>query len=162
MNLLRNMRPNFFKLLYDAMKANPDIWCIVGDLGYGGVDKIQKDFPDRFVNCGAAEFSMVGIAAGLALEGKIPFTYTITPFYYRAFEMIRTYINHESIPIIMVAAGRKDDYKEDGISHTAEDDKVFKMFKNIQCRWPESNEDMEESVREAIEEKRPFYINLSR
>ena len=156
------MRKRFFLLLYDAMKANPNIWCVVGDLGYGGVDKIQKDFPDRFISVGAAEFSMVGIAAGLALEGKIPITYTITPFYYRAFEMIRTYINHENIPIIMVAAGRKDDYKEDGISHTAEDDEIFIHFRNIRCRWPESKAQMEVIFQEALKSKKPYYINMTR
>lgn len=156
------MRRRFFELLYEAMKANPNIWCVVGDLGFGGVDKIQKDFPDRFVNCGAAEFSMVGIAAGLALEGKIPVTYTITPFYFRAFEMIRTYINHEKIPIIMIAAGRNDDYKEDGFSHFGGDDNILDEFGNLICSWPADIKRMERVFKQAIKGKVPYYINLTR
>ena len=49
------MRPKFFELLYEAMKKDDQIWLLVGDLGYGGADKIREDFPDRFINTGAAE-----------------------------------------------------------------------------------------------------------
>lgn len=157
------MKRRFFELLYEVMKKNPKIWFITGDLGYGGTDKIQKDFPDRFVTCGAAEFSMVGIAVGLALEGKVPVTYTITPFYYRAFEMIRNYINHEKIPVIMIAAGREDDYsKTDGFSHDAQDDEVFLHFRELQCRWPESTAQMEVILGEALKGVKPYFINLKR
>lgn len=146
------------------MQDNPNIYVLTGDLGYGGFDQIRNMFPERFINCGAAEYTMAGIAAGLALEGKIPFTYSITPFLlYRAFEMIRTYIDHEKIPVIMIGSGRGDDYKHDGFSHFAGDDKKFmENFKNIQSRWPESTMQMEIQITEAIRNRKPYYINLSR
>ena len=156
------MRHKFFELLYEAMKTNKDIWLLVGDLGFGGADRIREEFPDRFLNCGAAEFSMVGIAAGLALEGKIPVCYTITPFYFRAFEMIRTYINHEKIPVILIGSGRGDDYKHDGFSHYAGDDFILKEFKNIHCCWPDTIEEMESAFISALKDKFPTYINLRR
>jgi transketolase len=156
------MRPKFFQLLYEAMKTNKDIWLLVGDLGFGGADKIREEFPDRFINCGAAEFSMVGIAAGLALEGKIPVCYTITPFYFRAFEMIRTYIDYEKIPVILIGSGRGDDYKHDGFSHYAGDDYILKEFKNIHCCWSDTIEEMESAFISALKDKFPTYINLRR
>ena len=156
------MRREFFKLLYDEMNTNPAIWLLVGDLGYGGADKIRKDFPERFINYGASEFAMVCGAVGLALEGKIPVCYTITPFYFRAFEVIRNYIDHEQVPVILIGAGRDRDYEHDGFSHYAGDDGVFRQFKNIQCCWPGDTDEMTLTFQAAIRAKMPYYINLTR
>jgi len=157
------MRRAWFKLLYEEMKKNPNIWLLVGDLGYGGADKIREEFPDRFINYGASELAMVCGAVGLALEGKIPVCYTITPFHYRAFEVIRNYLNHEEIPVILIGAGRDRDYEHDGFSHFAGDDGVvFKMFPNIWSCWPNSNDEMELLFKTALKVKNPYYINLVR
>jgi len=156
------MRREFFQLLYEMMKTNKDIWLLVGDLGFGGADRIRDEFPDRFLNCGAAEFSMVGIAVGLALEGKIPVCYTITPFYFRAFEMIRNYIDHESIPVILIGSGRENDYAHDGFSHYAGDDHIFETFIHMVCCKPDTVNGMKKAFIKALEKKYPYYINLRR
>lgn len=158
------MRREFKEELYQHMLKDDRIIVVTGDLGYGMFDKIREDFPDRFINTGAAEQSMMGIAVGLALQGKIPVVYSITPFLlYRPFETIRTYINHESIPVIMIGGGRNKDYEHDGISHDASDDKIFMQhFKNIESRWPDRVEDMKSIVKEAITSEKPYYINLTR
>ncbi len=157
------MRSKFFEILYKLMQENSDIYLLVGDLGYGGADKIRNEFPDRFINCGAAEFSMVGIATGLALAGKIPFCYTITPFYYRAFEMIRTYINHESIPVCLVGSGRDQEYKHDGYSHNADDiHDIFSLLKNIKQYWPMKLDILPDILELIVKEKRPVFLSLSK
>src|SRR5690242_17443014 len=112
------MRRELFVYLYELMKQNPKIWAITGDLGYIGFDKIRDEFPDRFINTGAAEVAMMDIAIGLALGGVVPVVYSITPFLlYRPFESLRTYINHEKIPVVMIGSGRDSDYEHDGFSH---------------------------------------------
>lgn len=159
-----NQRASFASALYKHMSKNKDIWVITGDLGYGMWDKIRKDFPDRFINVGASEQSMIGIAAGLALEGKIPFVYSITTFLlYRPFEIIRNYINYEKIPVKLIGSGRDKNYLHDGISHwPLEDREIFKVFTNIESRWPEIIDDIPILVSEMIKSKRPWYINLKR
>lgn len=157
------MRPEFFKQLYQLMKDNPNVWALTGDLGYGGFDKIKEEFPDRFINCGASEFSMVGIAAGLALEGKIVFTYTITSFYLRAMEMISTYIDHESIPVIMVGSGREQEYEHDGYSHNAHIVSTFmKHLPAIQEYYPEAIDEVLPTMEEIIADKMPAFLSLSK
>lgn len=159
------MRKEFAQYLYQLMKDNPNIWLVTGDLGYGLFDKIKEDFPDRFLNTGAAEQAMMDISVGLAMEGKIPFVYSITPFLlYRPLETLRTYINHESIPVIMIGSGRDSDYAHDGFSHYAGDDHEFlKPLTNIQSYWPESIEEMKKRVETAvIDRTKPTYINLKR
>ena len=80
------MRKEFFVYLYEKMRVNPDIFALTGDLGFGGFDKIQQDLPKQFVNCGAAEQTMLDMACGLAVGGKIPVCYSITTFLlYRGF-----------------------------------------------------------------------------
>jgi transketolase len=146
------------------MKKNMNIWFVTGDLGYKFFDSIKNNIPERFVNVGAAEQSLIGVGVGLALEGKIPFVYSITPFLlYRPFETIRNYVNREKIPVKLIGGGRDRDYLDDGFSHWAEEDrKVMKIFKNIKSFWPEEKEDVPELVKKAINSRLPYYINLRR
>ncbi len=158
------MRKIFFQELYQKMARNKDIWSISGDLGYGGFDPIKKDFPDRFINTGAAEQSMIGIAVGLALENKIPFVYSITPFLlFRPFEVLRNYINHEKIPVKLVGSGRDGDYINNGFSHWAGDDRIVKkIFPNIVSLRPKSKEEIPGLLNIMIRTKKAFYLNLKR
>ena len=161
---LVRMRRCFADILYEHMEQNKKIAVITADLGYKMWDRIRDDFPDRFFNVGAAEQSMMGIAVGMALEGRIPVVYTITPFLlYRPFETIRNYINHEKIPVKMVAAGRGQDYYHDGFSHWAEEDRaVLDIFKNITARWPENNDDLPQIIEEMLRTPIPYYLNLKK
>lgn len=158
------MRGWFAYELYKQMAKDERIWLVVGDLGYKMFDFIKRDFPDRFINVGAAEQNMMGIGVGLALEDKIPIAYSITTFLlYRPFETIRNYIDHEKIPVKLIGAGRDRDYSHDGFSHWAEEDKqVMKLFGNIKSSWPETIEEIPELVKKMIEDKNPWYINLRR
>jgi transketolase len=82
------MRKQFAKLLFEAMAKNENIYLITGDLGYGLWDQIRDTYADRFYNVGSSEMAMMGMGIGLAMEGKVPFVYSITPFaIYRPFEI---------------------------------------------------------------------------
>ena len=159
-----SMRGWFAFELYQQMKKNKDIWLVTGDLGYRMFDFIRDEMPDRFINTGAAEQGMMGIGVGLALEGKIPFIYSITPFLlYRPFETIRNYLNHEGIPVKIVGGGRDRDYDEDGFSHWSEEDKqIMKVFTNIESYWPEKKEEVPDLMESVINNKKPSYLNLIR
>ncbi len=159
-----SIRGYFAYELYHAMAKNPNVFLVTADLGYGMFDYIKSDFPDRFVNVGASETTAVAVGVGLAKEKKIPFVYSITPFLlYRPFEVIRNYINHESVPVKLIGGGRDDDYKHDGFSHHAfEDRDVMALFKNIQSCWPLTKSDMKYVVNWAVTTPVPIYVNLKR
>lgn len=150
--------------LYNQMKKNKNIWIVTGDLGYRMLDRIRKDFPERFINAGAAEQAMIGVAIGLALEGKIPFVYSITTFLiYRPFETIRNYINKEKIPVRLIGSGRDKDYSKDGFSHwPLENREVMQILKNIKSCWPETKEEIPDLVKKMVKINKPWYINLRR
>lgn len=159
-----NMKGWFAYELYKQMAKNKKVWVVVGDLGYKMFDYIKKDFSDRFINVGASEQAMIGISIGLALEGKIPITYSITPFVlYRPFETIRNYIDYERISVKLIGAGRDNDYLDHGFCHWAkEDKKVMTIFENIEAKWPKKNEEIPELVEKMIKSEKPWYVNLRR
>ena len=167
------MRPLFFEELYKQMKNNDSIYVVTGDLGYIGFDRIRDEMPMRFINCGAAEIAMMGIACGLAIEGKIPFVYSIATFLlYRPFEAIRTYINHEKLNVKLIGSGRDKDYTHDGISHWSEDVKLLfggwragegeGILSNIKIYWPIKKEYIPSIVHDMIQYKGPEFLSLKR
>jgi transketolase len=157
------MRREFFQKLLEEMNKNDQIYAISIDLGYGGFDAIQHYHPKRFINTGAAEQGAFDMACGLALSGKIPFIYTITPFIYRGFETLRTYINHDKLNVKIVGSGRDKDYAHDGFSHYAGDDKkIMKTMSNIKMCHPDSVDEMKDIVDKMIIDDNPYYLNLKR
>jgi transketolase len=158
------MRRLFAKLLQEEMKKNKDIHLITGDLGYGLWDKIRDDFPTRFHNVGSSEMVMMGMGIGLAMEGKIPYVYSITPFaIYRPFEMIRNYLDHEGIPVNIIGGGRDKEYGYLGFSHWSHDDKrIMGVFDNVKSYHPETDEELADSFKYTLQKRTPIYINLKR
>lgn len=156
------MRRCFAETLHYKMYSDKRIWIVTADLGYKMWDQIKADFHDRFINVGAAEQALVGVGIGLALEGKIPFVYSITSFLlYRPFESIRNYIHYEKIPVKLIGAGRGRDYFHDGPSHWAEEDReIMKIFRNIRSRWPQTNMEIPGLIDELVENNYPYYVNL--
>lgn len=160
---LRSVRQEFSEELYKQMKLDKNIWLVTADLGYGMWDKIRDDFPDRFINTGAAEQAASDICVGLALSGKTPFMYTITPFYYRCWETLRTYINHEKINVKLIGSGRDDDYKHDGFSHDATDMLThLKCLSNIKLFWPEDKKEIPPMLKTMLDSRSPSFISLRR
>ena len=156
------MRKEFAKFLHNEMAINENIHLLTGDLGYGLWDKIKLDYPDRFHNVTSSEQLMLGAATGMAMEGKIPVVYSITPFLlYRPFEFLRNYLHHENIPVKLVGGGRNKDYGYLGFSHWAEEDlDIMNNLDNIQLY--KLNKLSRTLMEEFIYNNKPSYINLKR
>lgn len=159
-----SIRGWFAAYLHEEMKMNDRIWVLTGDLGFGMFDQIRDDFPKRFLNVGASEQALLGAGIGLALEGQIPFCYSITTFLlYRGFEWIRNYLHHESIPVRLVGSGLNDDYKHDGFTHQPyEAKRVLYLFNNIVTYFPGEKEEIPGIVRKMIHDSHPCFLCLRR
>lgn len=158
----QSQRGYFSGALYEEMKKDKDIWVLTGDLGYGQFDKIRDEFPDRFVNCGASEQALLGIAVGLALEGKKPFVYTITSFFLRAAETISLYLSHEQIPVRLVGGGRDNDYAADGISHNGHAAQNFLKEMKMKKYYPVEKDEIPGMVSIMVNNDEPSFISLRR
>src|SRR2546422_5598431 len=117
------MRNAFFRGLYALAERDERVFLIVGDLGFGVVEPFAERFPDRFLNVGVAEQNMTGVAAGLALCGKIVFTYSIGNFStLRCLEQIRNDVCYHQADVKIVSVGGGFAYGALGMTHhTVED-----------------------------------------
>lgn len=161
--LHESFRGYFGYELYKAMSKDDSIYLLTGDLGYKLFDPHFEDFPKRCINCGAAEQAMLGIAVGLAQEGKKPFVYTITSFFLRAAETISLYLDHENAPVRLIGGGRgKDYYEDDGFSHDCTTAEEFIHSCKLMEYYPRSKEQIADMVKRMVEKDEASFISLLR
>ena len=124
------MRRRFGKLINELAKKDDKIVLLVGDIGYGIFDDFRKENSKKFFNLGICEQSLIGVAAGMSLEGLKPWVYTITPFLIeRPFEQIKLDIDQQNVNVNLVGFA---DYPKLGPTHSELDaKKLMSMFKNI-------------------------------
>ena len=117
------MRNAFTDTLHELAKKDERILALVGDAGAVVFDKFRADCPNQFFNLGLAEANMITVAAGLASQGFIPFTYAIAPHItMRPYEQIRNDVclNNTNVKIVSVGAGLH--YSNQGPTHQAIED----------------------------------------
>ena len=117
------MRTAFIETLFELAQTDPRITLVVGDLGFGVVTPFMERLPNQFLNVGVAEQNMTGIAAGMALSGRIVFTYSIANFpVLRCLEQIRNDVCYHRANVTIVAVGGGMCYGSLGPSHHATED----------------------------------------
>ena len=117
------MRNIFAKKLVEHATLKKNVYLLTADLGFNCFEDFQKKFPERFINIGIAENNMLGIATGLAMQGKEVYVYSIIPFLlYKSFEHIKNYISTYDLNIKLIGAGGGFSYGAQGISHNPIED----------------------------------------
>jgi transketolase len=112
------MRTTFIETLCRLAEGDERIWLLTADLGYSVLERFARTFPDRYVNVGVAEQNMIGLAAGLACSGKIPFVYSIANFpTFRCLEQIRNDVCYHANNVKIVAVGGGYVYGVQGYTH---------------------------------------------
>ena len=153
------MRRRFGKIITELADKDEDIYIIVGDIGYRVFDEFREKHPDRFINMGVCEQSIIGVSAGMALEGLKPWVYTITPFLIeRPFEQIKLDIDQQNVNVKLVGFS---DYPTLGPTHTELDGKeLMRLFKNITSFFPKDGDETEMMTYQAYEKIGPAFVSL--
>ena len=153
------MRRSFGKIITELAEKDEDIYVLVGDIGYRVFDEFREKFPDRFINMGICEQSMIGVSAGMALEGLKPWVYTITPFLIeRPFEQVKLDIDQQNVNVKLVGFS---DYPKLGPTHTELNGKqLMQLFKNITSHFPKNGDDTIQAVNKAYDDVGPAFISL--
>ena len=153
------MRRRFGKVITDLADRDENIIVLVGDIGYRVFDEFREKYPDRFINLGICEQSMIGVSAGMALEGLKPWVYTITPFLIeRPFEQVKLDIDQQNVNVKLVGFA---DYSTLGPSHTElNGEKLMQLFTNITSFFPKNGDETQSMVYEAYEKTGPAFISL--
>tara|TARA_B100000315_G_scaffold248800_1_gene279096 strand:+ start:704 stop:1630 length:927 start_codon:yes stop_codon:yes gene_type:complete len=158
------MRDRFIKELSNLIPEFPNIILITGDLGFGVLDDFRDSFPDNFLNAGVAEQNMTGIATGLALEGKIVFTYSIANFStLRCLEQIRNDACYHCVNVNVVSIGGGFSYGALGISHHATEDlSIMRSLPEITVVAPSSYWEIEKATRAIVENEKVCYLRIDK
>lgn len=121
-------RKEIFNQIIENFREDRRYFLLIGDMGFGAVDKIRDEFPNRVLNCGIMEQGMVGIAAGMAMSGMIPVVYTMPNFLaFRAIEQIRNDVVLHNLNVKFIATGSNNFFKFLGHSHTCGQDDITIM-----------------------------------
>ena len=160
------MRDKFAEVIYEFGKKNKQIAVLVADISpAGSINNFKNEFPDRFINTGVSEQSMIGIAAGLALKGMRPFCYTIATFsLYRPFEMVRVDLCYQNLPVTIIGMGSGLVYSTLGSTHhTIEDLAVATAIPNMTVLCPCDPMEMKLATEWcATKSKGPVYMRIGK
>lgn len=117
------MRDTFVRVLEEIAASDANVILITGDLGFGVLMDFAAKYPQQFINAGVAEQNMTSLAVGMALEGKIVFTYSIANFpTLRCLEQIRNDALYHDANVKIVSVGGGLGYGSLGMSHHATED----------------------------------------
>ena len=153
------MRRTFGKTIAELADSDEKIYVLVGDIGYRVFDDFREKHPSRFINMGICEQSIIGVSAGMALEGLKPWVYTITPFLIeRPFEQVKLDIDQQNVNVKLVGFA---DYPTLGPTHSELDGKnLMQLFNNITTFFPKDGKETKIMTNQAYEKNGPAFISL--
>jgi transketolase len=139
-----DLRKEFFKEMADIARKDKDVILLVGDLGYSFMEDFAYEFPKQFINAGASEQNMIGVAAGLAIGGKKPYVYSGSIFLAsRAHEFIRDDVAYNNLNVKLIGTGASGFL---GFTHNfgedENEDNLFEGMPNLRTYYPENEDEL--------------------
>lgn len=158
------MRKVALDMVHALAKRDPRVVFLGSDLGAGTLDKMRQEFPSRFYMEGISEANFVGMAAGLAMEGFIPYLNTIAPFFTRrAFEQIAIDLCLHKLPVRLISSGGGVVYAPLGPTHLAiEDMAAMRALPNMTVVAVSDAEEMRRLMEQTLDWPGPIYIRLAK
>lgn len=158
------MRTAFIEELIAVAERDERVWLVCGDLGYSVLEAFSERFPQRYLNAGVAEQNMTGIAAGLALTGKVVFTYSIANFpIMRCLEQIRNDVCYHKLDVKVVAVGGGLAYGSHGYTHHAvEDLAIMSAMPNMTVVAPGDPVEARAATAALVATPGPAYLRLGK
>ena len=158
-------RESYGNALAELGAEYPNIVVLDADLaGATKTGVFKKAFPDRHIDCGIAEGNMMGVAAGLATTGKIPFASSFAMFAAgRAFEQVRNSIGYPHLNVKIGATHAGISVGEDGASHQCNEDiALMRVIPGMVVICPADDVEARAAVRAAVEYEGPVYLRFGR
>ncbi|MBR4664690.1 MAG: transketolase [Lentisphaeria bacterium] len=158
------MRNQFAATLLEQAGMIPELVLLSGDIGNRLFDPFKQAYPERFFNCGIAEAAMTGVAAGMAMTGLRPVTYTIASFNsYRCYEQIRLDVCCHNLPVIIAAVGAGLSYAPlNPTHHSLEDLALMRVLPNMTVLNPADSLELSALLKQAIRHDGPVYLRFGK
>lgn len=156
------MRTAYLDTLYELAAKDKRVYALISDNGAIVYDRYRRDLAAQYLNLGISEANMLGMAAGMASCGKIPFAYTIGAFLaYRAYEFIRNDICLQKQNVKIVGTGAGEVYSALGPTHhSTEDLGGLRSLPNLTILCPASPLEVKKATVAAYEYEGPVYLRL--
>ena len=158
------MRNAFARTITELAAGDDRVMLLAGDIGNRLFDEYKTRYPGRFLNCGVAEANMVGVAAGLAMDGLRPFVYTIAPFTTtRVLEQIRVDVCYHELPVTVVGVGAGLAYANLGATHhSCEDIAFLRALPGMRVVCPADPYEAEAATAAVLADGAPTYLRLGK
>ena len=159
------MRDHFAYALNSISRERDDLFLVTADISpASALAEFVERAPSRVVDAGVAEQAMIGLAAGLAIEGFRPFAYTIANFtVFRPFEHIRVDVCYQDLPVTIVGVGTGLSYSAlGGTHHTYEDVPLMYALPNMDIVVPCDPLEVEPAIRAILASGTPSYLRLGK
>ena len=158
------MRDTFVRTLLEIAKKDKNVYIVTGDLGFGVLKPFWTELPNQIINAGIAEQNMTSIAAGLAMQGKIVYTYSIGNFpTLRCIEQIRNDCAYHNANVKVVCVGGGFVYGSLGMSHHAtEDIAIMRALPDVTVLAPGDLVEAEKATEAIYEKQGTCYLRLGR
>lgn len=161
----KNFRREIIDCIIPYFCKDKKLYLLVCDMGFGVIDRLKQEFPERLINCGIMEQATIGIAAGMSISGLKPIVYSIVNFLvFRALEQIRNDIVLQNLNVKFIGTGCNNYFKFLGPSHCCgRDDVAIMELIHIKVYDPYTDTDkrsFQEVVNEWINDERSAYIRV--
>jgi transketolase len=158
------MRNAFAQELVASAARDERVVLLSGDIGNRLFDRYKERFAERFYNCGVAEANMMSVAAGMAMCGLRPVTYTIVPFVTtRCLEQIRVDVCYQHQPVVIVGVGGGLSYASlGGTHHACEDIGFLRLLPAMAVVCPGDPLEVRAALRAALAADGPVYLRLGK
>jgi transketolase len=158
------MRKTSLDMVHALAKRDSRVVYIGSDLGSGTLDKMRDEFPDRFFLEGISEAYVIGMSAGMAMEGYIPYVNTIATFLTRrCYEQVAVDLCLQELPVRLIANGGGLVYAPLGPTHTAvEDIAIMRALPNMTVVCPTDADEMRRFMEQTVNWPSPIYIRLGK
>ena len=158
------MRKTCLDMVYELAKSDDRIFFIGSDLGAGTLRRFKEEMPDRFFMEGVSEANIIGMAAGLAMEGKIPYVNTIATFITRrCFDQVALDVCLHNVNVRLIGNGGGLVYAPLGPTHEViEDLAIMRAIPNMTVVAPADADEMRRLMPLTVDHKGPIYIRLAK
>ena len=157
------MRSTFASVLEKIIDKDYRVVNILGDIGVFSFRKSMEKFPNRVINIGILEQSMIGIAAGLSKQGLIPFVHTIAPFMVeRALEQLKIDFGYQELGGNFVSVGASSDYSALGCTHHCPGDiSILLTIPGFELFVPGTTMELTQAIESSYANNLPTYYRIS-
>lgn len=158
------MRERFTTVVTELLDERPELAVVLADIGVGGFHEsgATKRHPERIINLGIREGAMIGVGAGLALEGFRPIMHSYAPFLVeRAYEQVKLDLTHQGVGAILVSVGASHDAAPSGRTHQAPADvAILAALADWEIAVPGHPDEVEDILRRVVNQDHNVYIRL--